>query len=585
MLYVGIVTSRKTGTRPFWRIGIDGRREARGARDHLVSRLQAPLAERLGGESRQSQEVCRRARIHEDRVSHAHPGGEGALELVGEAPRGQPEVERRIDEVPNLVRVEDLPADRHGRLAGDERRLRPLSGRVFLDERKYPLPKLVRRHVTGPRNVRYQATVEARPSASCAPEPIRGLSPPCCCRDTGPDLGARLVEDHRREVLATHGLEDLSGDLKNAERSARTEVEDATARLFTVQLLREREVGVDDVGHIEIVAGVEPVGPDDGRPALERRPDRPGNDPTPVQVAAAVDVSAAGDAHPEPVGFGVGLCQEVGAALRHVIGMAAVCRHLFRVGEDASLAVRLVARGHDDPTDEVRVPPADLQELIGTANVGFERREGASERCAHQGLRAEVKDRVRLVLDDRPLEIFGGLEAAEMTVQRAIVPLRTSSDCGSASRMRTMTDAPARRRSGTSQDPTSPVAPVTRTRRPDQSVTARSSMGRARRTRAPPDAASRGACPSAARSPRAGRPSARRLDASVSRGSSSQSVWSVGIRSRTERSRTKNPPLIQPSPACDFSSKDATRSPSRLRPPKRAGGRTAVTVAGRPWER
>ena len=53
-------------------------------------------------------------------------------------------------------------------------------------------------------------------------------------------------------------------------------------------------------------------------------------------------------------------------------------------------------------------------------------------------------------------------------------------------------------------------------------------------------------------------------------------------------SRTMKPPLIQPSPICGFSVKCATRSPSKMMPPKRAGGRTAVTVASRPvdlWKR
>jgi hypothetical protein len=44
-------------------------------------------------------------------------------------------------------------------------------------------------------------------------------------------------------------------------------------------------------------------------------------------------------------------------------------------------------------------------------------------------------------------------------------------------------------------------------------------------------------------------------------------------------SKMKKPPLIQPSPVCGFSENSVTRSPSITKPPKRAGGRTAVTVA------
>ncbi len=65
----------------------------------------------------------------------------------------------------------------------------------------------------------------------------------------------------------------------------------------------------------------------------------------------------------------------------------------------------------------------------------------------------------------------------------------------------------------------------------------------------------------------------------------SQGVSSPAIRSRTSRWRTKKPPLIQPSVACGFSVKAVTLSPSSQRPPKRAGGRTAVSVASFPWAR
>ena len=41
---------------------------------------------------------------------------------------------------------------------------------------------------------------------------------------------------------------------------------------------------------------------------------------------------------------------------------------------------------------------------------------------------------------------------------------------------------------------------------------------------------------------------------------------------------------VYPSPICGFSVKSFTRSPSNTRPPKRAGGRTAVTVAIRPCD-
>lgn len=43
--------------------------------------------------------------------------------------------------------------------------------------------------------------------------------------------------------------------------------------------------------------------------------------------------------------------------------------------------------------------------------------------------------------------------------------------------------------------------------------------------------------------------------------------------------------MIHPSPACCFLVKAVLRSPSNVSPPKRAGGRTAVTVATTPFDR
>src|SRR6266481_2734028 len=55
------------------------------------------------------------------------------------------------------------------------------------------------------------------------------------------------------------------------------------------------------------------------------------------------------------------------------------------------------------------------------------------------------------------------------------------------------------------------------------------------------------------------------------------------MRSRTEGSTTKNPPLIRPSLAAGFSTKAVMLSPWASTAPKRAGETTVVMVTLAPW--
>ena len=114
-------TSTNTGTSPLRTIGLTRRREARGDGDHLVARLQAPIAELLRRQRRDRQQVRRRARVAEERVPDTDRLRELELEPLRVAARRQPEVERRVDEVEELVRVEDAAGDRDRRLARHER--------------------------------------------------------------------------------------------------------------------------------------------------------------------------------------------------------------------------------------------------------------------------------------------------------------------------------------------------------------------------------------------------------------------------------------------------------------------------------
>ena len=166
--------------------------------------------------------------------------------------------------------------------------------------------------------------------------------------------------------------------------------------------------------------------------------------------------------------------------------------------------------------------------------------------------------------------------------------LRTSSLAGTQSRTRQTTSAPASSSRRTSQPPTSPVAPVT-------------SVGRSRQNaahRPAPSTARSPLCPEALEQPLVAQRVHALPEAVVPVGGElavgGQPLERVGLEARRRRrrgsrstpgSRTKKPPLIQPSPICGFSVNSATRSPSNTRPPKRAGGRTAVTVASLPCAR
>ena len=65
------------------------------------------------------------------------------------------------------------------------------------------------------------------------------------------------------------------------------------------------------------------------------------------------------------------------------------------------IAVGLVARRDDDALHEPRVQPAGLEQVPRAADVRFERRERRRRGGADDRLRAEVEDRVDLVLVER----------------------------------------------------------------------------------------------------------------------------------------------------------------------------------------
>ena len=102
-----------------------------------------------------------------------------------------------------------------------------------------------------------------------------------------------------------------------------------------------------------------------------------------------------------PVRMEVRQRDEIGARLRDVVRKPPLQRRLLRVRQAIVDPVRLVARGDDDAPDEPRVEAAGLQQIPGTADVRFERGQRRARGRADDRLRAEVEDRVDLVLVER----------------------------------------------------------------------------------------------------------------------------------------------------------------------------------------
>ena len=205
------------------------------------------------------------------------------------------------------------------------------------------------------------------------------------------------------------------------------------------------------------------VRPDHGPLAADDGTNRPGHDAVPVQIAAAVEVAAAGDAHRQAVALRVHLRQQVRARLADVVRMPAHHRRILGVREHLLIAVRLVGRCDDDLLNG-RTPPAGFEQRPGAADIRIECRDGIPVRHADRRLGGQMEDGRDFVLAERALD---RLLIAHVTANHPDAfdqSGRRRAPSGEPSR------APGRRRrrrprgdACTSQPPTSPVAPVTKT--------------------------------------------------------------------------------------------------------------------------
>ena len=195
-------TSTKTGTRPFWTIGLTVVGKPAATVITSSPGRSAPVAQLVGDVSAASaSRFALEPRVDEDGVADADPPGELALELRGEPARRQPEVERRLDQVLHLVGVEDLARHGHRGLAGDESRCpanaaawySPTSSRIrarssarlVRSRRSLPGSAGSRYHGDRPRRDPARASKRRRPA-----EPLARLRR---VERTGRDLVRRLV--------------------------------------------------------------------------------------------------------------------------------------------------------------------------------------------------------------------------------------------------------------------------------------------------------------------------------------------------------------------------------------------------------
>src|SRR5688500_2778704 len=99
------------------------------------------------------------------------------------------------------------------------------------------------------------------------------------------------------------------------------EVECLPFDLGVADALGRQQISPHGILYVHEVAAEEAVGADDRPFVAEDAADRAGDKAVPVEVAAAVEVGAAGYGDRQTVGVGVALGDQVGAAFRHIVGV------------------------------------------------------------------------------------------------------------------------------------------------------------------------------------------------------------------------------------------------------------------------
>src|SRR5579863_5977220 len=111
------------------------------------------------------------------------------------------------------------------------------------------------------------------------------------------DFVGSLVTD-RRGQRGAHPLQDALNQFEHSDLDLIGKVEGCAAQFGAAgELLTQEHRGSRPVLNIKVIAAVVAVGTDHGRIAAKNRADGAGNDARPVQVAAAVEITAAAHRH------------------------------------------------------------------------------------------------------------------------------------------------------------------------------------------------------------------------------------------------------------------------------------------------
>ena len=203
---------------------------------------------------------------------------------------------------------------------------------------------------------------------------------------------------------------------------------------------------------------------------LQRGADGARHEPAVVQVAAAVEVAAARDHDGQVVGERVALGDQVGAALGHVVGVAAGERMVLLVRELRLAAVGLVGRCDHDP-GRAAAAAAGVEHLPRALDV---RAHGVAPGRAGRARRSSARRGGRRRRSrTRPAPARSGGRRAGR--RRRVVQRRPPAPvwkrlCGTRSRTSATTSAPRAVSASQSHDPSRPVAPVTSTGRSVQKL-------------------------------------------------------------------------------------------------------------------
>ncbi len=121
----------------------DRGRKSGGDGDDLAAFRDPPLVQLPRCQRRKSKKVGGRARDGEPAMREAKPGGERSLELAGVTAGGEPHVERCVEKIAQVARVENLAGAGDVGLSGNERPAGLALGEEFFPERQNLLAQRV----------------------------------------------------------------------------------------------------------------------------------------------------------------------------------------------------------------------------------------------------------------------------------------------------------------------------------------------------------------------------------------------------------------------------------------------------------